>query len=40
MWEDLVRSERLELTKLPSSSTILEELTAFFNSWLNFLDLC
>ena len=40
LWEDLVGSERLELTKLPSSSTILEELTAFFNSWLNFLDLC
>ncbi|HPD07604.1 hypothetical protein KBI31_01235 [Patescibacteria group bacterium] len=40
IWEDLVQDEHLQLTKLPSSPTILEELTAFFNSWLNFLALC
>ncbi|HNW56074.1 MAG TPA: recombination protein O N-terminal domain-containing protein [bacterium] len=28
----------LELTKLSSSPTILEQVTDFFNQWLNFLD--
>lgn len=37
-WSRLLTDQWLELTKSPPSPTILEQLTGFFNEWVNFLD--
>lgn len=37
-WLGMLDDQWLELTKSPPSPTILEQLTGFFNEWVNFLD--
>ena len=37
-WLKLLTDQWLELTKSSPSPTILEQLTGFFNEWVNFLD--
>jgi DNA repair protein RecO (recombination protein O) len=37
-WQMMLGDDWLELTKSLPSPTILEQITGFFNEWLNFLD--